>query len=469
MLLGVALALSLNAAAFGQEELVRFQKQLEQIQRDTRTMITPDLPIDQRAFIDGGGYLSEYFFAIDDFNGRTHVLRQTDLNLYGRVNIDGVHQFFVRGHVAYQDFDKNDSFNGKGDQTVGPFLERAIYRFDLARYYGAYEGETIDYNLTLDAGRQLIHWANGLVLSQDIDGGVVTGTWGKFSLQAIGGRTDPHQVDIDSSRPAFDNHTKRDFFGAMATYDLTVDHHPFVYGLVQQDRNGDEVGANGGRFDYNTYYVGFGSTGSLFDNVVYGLEAAYEGGSGLSSADFGVPQTEEDVSAFAADARVDYLFNDEHNSRLSAEVVIATGDNDRLFSTNNTVGGNKPGTTDNAFNGFGLINTGLAFAPTVSNLAMLRVGASTYPIRDTDWFHKLQVGVDLFFYNELTPSAPGSQPERRGSNAWLGFEADFYANWQITSDLSVALRYGVFMPDSGTLASDSDFRHFFFSGLTLAF
>ena len=38
------------------------------------------------------------------------------------------------------------------------------------------------------------------------------------------------------------------------------------------------------RYNYNSYYFGFGSTGGLTDRLLYGVEAVYEGGTSLSNS-----------------------------------------------------------------------------------------------------------------------------------------------------------------------------------------
>src|SRR5262249_22646619 len=160
-----------------------------------------------------------------------------------------------------------------------------------------------------------------------------------------------------------------------------------------------------------------GSTGSLGDKLVYGLEGTFEGGSGLSNSIdvvsgsvMQLPQHREPIMALAADGRLDYLFNDSHRTPAPAGVILARGDSDRSQSgrgaTNSTFFGNRGGTHDNAFNGFGLLNTGLAFAPSVSNLVITRIGASTQPLNDFALFRKLDFGADFFLYNKMTQDAP---------------------------------------------------------------
>src|SRR5690349_15289325 len=100
---GVAsLAAALPARA--QAELERFQRQLEQIQRDTRTRVDQNVPADQRTLFDYGGYLSLNYLSLDDQNGDNHVLRQYDLVGYTSLNLDGVHQFYASVRGSYRDF-----------------------------------------------------------------------------------------------------------------------------------------------------------------------------------------------------------------------------------------------------------------------------------------------------------------------------------------------------------------------------
>ena len=464
----------LSNSAVAQVSLDRFERQLEQIRRDTRLLVDENVPAEQRALFDYGAYASFYFFAIDHpTTNRTHILRQTDLNGWARVNIDGVHQFFLRGRVGYQDFNAGDSFDGDGDDWVDPTIDRGVYRFDLRRAMEAYNGESPDYNFTLQAGRQLVHWANGLVLSTDIDGGVLGFEYGPATLEVLAGRTREDQVDIDSSRPNFDDEMRRNFYGAMLSVSLDDNkHRPFIYGLVQDDDNANEVVTTLGttRYDYNSYYIGLGSTGRITEFLGYGVEFAYEGGDTLSSAFNSnavvAPQTRDDIEAWALDARLDYYLHDEAGTQFSGEVLLASGDDDRVTHTTNTFGGNSPGTTDEAFNAFGLIDTGLSFAPNTSNLFMIRLGASTYPFRGSSFFRRLQVGTNVYIFNKLDSGAPID--ETTTSDAYLGFETDFFANWQVTSDLALSLRYGVFFPGDA-MPSGLDARHFLFTGVTMSF
>jgi hypothetical protein len=484
-LIGAALALVLCAAmssvAYAQQDLERFQRQLEQIRRDTILEVNPNVPLDQRTFVDYGAYVTVGYLTLDDNVDENHVLRQYELFPYFRFNIDGAHEFFFRGRVGWRDFNDGDSFDGRGDERIDPDLDAGYYRFDLARSRAAYQGEQIDFNLIVKGGRDLVYWANGLVLSQDIDGVTVDFTWrNDVMLSVVAGVTPTRTVDFDASRPKFDYNTRRGFYGATLSKALG-EHRPYVYGLIQRDYNNDDPLVQGPvvtNFDYDSYYLGAGSTGTFGNRLLYELEVVHEGGTGLSNSFEGdsifispIEQTEEDIDAWAADVRVDYLLADVRRSRFTSEFIIASGDDDRVLSTSDTFGGNTPGTDDNAFNGMGLLNTGLAFAPQVSNLTSFRLGYSTFPFADGGGvMSRIQFGTDWFLFYRTDDDAVIDEPllESSDGESFLGWEPDVFVNWQITSDVTLSVRYGIFFPNDDVFESDEP-RHFFYTGVTYAF
>jgi len=475
------------ASASAQQNAERFERTLEQIQRDSAIRRADAIPLEQRALFDYGAYLSLGYFSIDDRNHDNHILRQYELFPYARLSLDGAQEFFFRGRLGYRDFNDRDSFDGRGDAVIDPDLDRGYYRFDLSRAQTSGRGApSPDYNIVFEAGRDLAYWANGLVLAQTIDGAFFNLSNRGIELDLIAGITPTRTVDFDASRPSFDYNTRRGFFGGALSAHIGT-HHPFVYFLSQLDYNRDELlrVATGDpanpidtRFSYNSFYLGMGSTGALNDRLTYGVEFVLEGGRALSNSyelvgsgptssgiPNPVPQREEWIRAYAADLKCDYLLTDTRKTRLSAEFFLASGDHDRQ-STSETFGGNRPGTVDHAFNAFGLLNTGLAFAPQVSNLLALRVGASTFPIQTAGPLQRLQLGTDLFVFAKFNRGAPIDEPST--DNRYLGFEPDFFLNWQITNDVSFTTRYAIFFPGSGVVADEHP-RQVFFIGVTYAF
>jgi hypothetical protein len=69
-------------------------------------------------------------------------------------------------------------------------------------------------------------------------------------------------------------------------------------------------------------------------------------------------------------------------------------------------------------------------------------------------------------YNKLDSHAPIDEPTF--DKSYLGFEPDIFINWQVTSDVTIALRYGIFFPGSA-IVSDDDPRQFIGAGVTYAF
>lgn len=456
-------------------------KDLEQYQLDMRFRADETVPPGQRLLLDYGAYITYSYLSVDDSTGNNHGLREGDLFAYLRANLDGAQEFFVRTRIGFRDFNPGDDFVAPNNyQSIGFDLDRGYYRLDLSRYNAAYGKNVLGLNGTsgnvvLEGGRDLVYWANGLVMAQVIDGVMVDLSRDGLDLQVIAGVTPVRTVDFDTSRPSFYYNTRRGFFGGMIS-EQVGSVRPFFYGLVQRDYNSRNELIEGPldtRFSYNSYYIGTGASGPLSDRLRYSVEAAFEGGNGLSNSfvlspiggALPVPQTRDPIDAYAVDARLDYAFAGTHQSRVGAELILASGDSDR-GSSSTTFNGNKPGTRDLAFNSFGLLNTGLAFAPQVSNLLALRLGGSTFPLPDTELFRRLQFGTDFFIVGKLERHAPIDEPTR--DHRYLGVEPDFYLNWQPTSDLTIALRYGVFVPSSRNFTRDAA-RQFFYATVTYGF
>jgi hypothetical protein len=451
-------------------------QELQRLELDTRYRVNTEVPPTERALIDYGGYFTFNYLSLDDSERDNHVLRQYDIVGYTRVQFDAANEFFLRARTGYRDFNDQDSFDGRGDEIIDPDLDRAYYRFDLNAYRAAYGKQQQDLDFVFKGGRDLAYWANGLVLGQVLDGITVDLNHPIANLELLAGVTITRTVDFDPSRPAFDHNTRRGFYGAMISKTI-AGQTPFVYGLIQRDYNThydeQDLGDIHTKFDYNSYYIGLGSTGNIGDRLRYSAEAAFELGNTLSNsfqiangALVSVPQSRDSIEAFALDAKLDYLMPEFHNTRLSLEAIYATGDPDRGV-TNATFNGNRPETRDLAFNSFGLVNTGLAFAPAVSNITAFRLGASTFPFTGTEALRRFQIGADFFVYLKSRENAPIDETTIAGER-YLGVEPDVYLNWQVASDITLALRYGVFFPNSSAFPIN-DTRQFIYAGVTFAF
>ncbi|MFM9957081.1 MAG: alginate export family protein [Phycisphaerales bacterium] len=453
----------------------QLERAIRSADQSWRLMVDPNLDIAERSQLDVGGSFSFFFLNLNDSDGNHRRLIQPEFQLYGRASIDGVHNFFVRGRFQYRDFSPGDSFDDRGDRWTTPFLDRYVYEYDHAASVRAYQGKTSDWNFNIKVGRQFVDWGEGLVLSEALYAVRPTLTFGRWEVQALAGVTpaDRSITDFDSTRAGFDDDTKRGYFGGLVGYRFQNANRLFGYFLHMQDFNDDSdprdsfapLNLGDVDFEYNANYAGIGFEGTIGRNFVWLGEATYQFGSNQSDPLQG-DQSSEDISAWAGRLMGTYLLLDPWQTRLQGEFLIASGDDDRLTTTSGTIGGNKPGTDDNAFNSLGFVNTGLAFSPTLSNLITARVGIATFPFNSIQAFEQLQLGVDFLIHSKYESDAPIE--EETTDDSYLGSEVDFSVNYRITSDLAAIFRYGVFFPGEA-IATETEVRHFIFTGFTLSF
>ena len=102
----------------------------------------------------------------------------------------------------------------------------------------------------------------------------------------------------------------------------------------------------------------------------------------------------------------------------------------------------------------------------MSNLLAVRLGAATFPLPEHALFQRLQLGTDFFVFSKFLKNAPIDEPT--GDQRFLGVEPDLYLNWQVSSDVTFALRYGIFFPSERNFTRD-DSRQFLYAGLTFSF
>ncbi|MGA2499775.1 MAG: hypothetical protein ABSH20_18725, partial [Tepidisphaeraceae bacterium] len=278
--------LAIGLPVLAQSSVDKFARQLQMIQQQTRDRVNPEVPPEQRARIDYGGYFSTSFLAVDDTQQNTHLLVQPDLITYFRLNFDGAHEIFFRARASARIFEGGDSFDTHGDTQMA-VVEQAYYRFNLGRFQ-ATQGQTPGRNdFTITGGRQFVLWANGLILGQYLDGITSEITLGNLDVSLLAGVTVGQlTVDFDNSRRSFDDHTHRGFYGGMVSTQIG-NHKPFLYGMIQRDYNDDDpltVGSVTTDFEYTSWYIGAGINGSFGDHLVYSTEMVYEGGDTLSNS-----------------------------------------------------------------------------------------------------------------------------------------------------------------------------------------
>jgi hypothetical protein len=147
------------------------QRQIERVLRSVEgggtftPTIDTGLTLWERTQFDYGGSLAFSYLSLNQAGGNSVSLLQPEADVYGRLNIDGVHGFFVLAQMTFHEFSPGDSFDGRGDRWIEPFLTRYWYEFDLRRAMDVYQHTDTDSNLNIRAGRQFIDWGGGLALS----------------------------------------------------------------------------------------------------------------------------------------------------------------------------------------------------------------------------------------------------------------------------------------------------------------
>lgn len=440
-----------------------FVNQQRAIDQQLWDQIDQEAPAAQRVGFDYGGWYSFHLFLYDDGLNSSRTFRRNDLRLWGRLTLDrGAHEFYVRGRMSYLDFNTGDSYDGNDDDWEGPNLERGYYQFNLARAMEAYAQRTPDYNLRVKIGRDLVKFGTGYAMWTRLDHVLVRGEYRNVELTGLVGRTVGSTPDFDQSRPL--DRSRRAFFGVQAKYLGFDRHEPFVYALWQRDHNRETIPEPLQEYDYDSFYVGLGSQGEIVDNLRYSTEWVYESGHDYGHRRF---ISKDVIRAWAFDTELEYLFNVPTSPRVSLEYMFASGDPDRLGSPTDTVGGNRGNRLDRSFVGFGWRDTGLSFAPALSNVHIWRTGASFFPFQNHDWLRRLELGTDWFLYYKNHRQGAVSDPTADLPSGYLGWEMDYFANWAITTDLAWTTRYGIFFP--GQAFSDQTTRTFFLVGVTWSF
>ncbi len=461
---GLLVLAGVAAPAAGQvRDTDAFLNQQRLIENQVRDALNRELPAEQKIDLDYGGWYSFYTFLWDDGIESSRTFRQHDVRLWSSASFDeGAHQFYGRLKLQFQDFNHGDSYDRDEDDVVGPDLDRGFYQFDLRRAMHAYAGERIDWNLKVKVGRDLVEFGTGYALSTPMDHILITGQFKDIEVVGLGGMGVRSENDIDRSRPNSGD-SERNFWGTQISYTGFQRHRPFVYAFWNKDQKSTPPWVALQRYDYDTWYVGMGSTGELLRNLRYGTELVFEGGDTYGDSNV---WGKDDVEAWAFDTSLEYLWQKPMKPKVGAEYMFASGDGDRRYSPTDTRGGNRRG-NDNSFIGFGWRDTGIAFAPRLSNLHAWRLGGSFKPLESVEALRQLELGTDWFLYAKNKRDGAISDYTADERSGYLGWEMDYFINWRITSDVAWTTRFGTFFP--GQAFSDQTTRTFLMTGVTWSF
>jgi len=461
-----ALAAFPASAQSGAQRMERLEQALNEV-LEQRYEPTEGRTFAETTRIDYGVYTTVSEIWTDAANGDTRQLTQVDARFWIQAQSGG-HTGFARARLLYQWFDEGDSWWSEDEGFRYPIMDRWWYAFNSRRHAQATTGTSPDIAFDTRIGRQLITWGTGLSLYRTLYAARIALDTSATRVEAMVGVTPSADfVDFDGTRPGYTSDTDRTFWGVIADYRNWINHRPFIAFLQQIDNN-DTTLPGGGRYEYNSSYASLGSTGQITSLVFYRAEVIYEFGDSISDLLGSFPQTQDDISAWAL--KLEFIYTPRpltslEDFRFEFEVLLGTGDSDRGHSAH-TIDGNRSGTNDNAFNSFGFYNTGLVLGLDISNLVSVRIGPRWRPASRTSAGSKFSLGFDFYFFAKLDSDAPISVISVPGES-YVGFETDLIATWQITSDLALDGRYGIFIP--GDAFPGSQALHFLYLGFSYGF
>jgi hypothetical protein len=491
-ILAALLALWLAPLAAAQNASVlaeNLQRQLNVEDAQFRQSFFANTPIADRLLLDGGGTARFGFSIIDNARSQEQLQYTYDLRMFMRAELDGAFRFFGRLRFLYDNWEYTGTLglgpDPREDGWQWPIGEIYWGEFDLAGLVQSRQGKRpADFNLIVRGGRNYVIWAQGLVFSNYAYALETELKLGDLTITGMLAESAGYDtVDWDTSRPGYDTDTSRLFSGAKLEWTGIAGHRPYAYYLWQQDMNGGQQATLfptspfpvPTTFDYNSGYVGFGSSGSMGPQIVYRSEFAWEYGSTLSdpldptSLTLTQPQVTNDISAGAGVVGFTWLARDAGDTRADAQFLAGTGSSARLDS-GTTFGGIAPGATDHSFNSLGYINTGLALSPEPANLFCPSLGVSSNLLPTHSLFSELRIGVTGFLFMKMDNDAPLSVLTVPGGSNLVGGEVDVLLDWRISSDLNLNIRYGIFLPNTSVFfPGEGGARDFFYSGLTYAF
>jgi hypothetical protein len=474
-----------NAAALAEN----IQRQLNVEDTEFRQSFFANTPIADRLLLEAGGTFRFAYSLIDNARSQEQQVYTPDLRLFLRAELDGGFRFFGRLRFQYNDWEYTGTAglgpDPREDGWQWPVGEIYWGTFDLAGFTESRTGrKSVDSNLIIQGGRNYVIWAQGLVLSNYVyalQADLILGDLGITGILANSAGYDT--VDWDTSRPGYDTDTSRLFSGGKLEWRGIAGHRPYAYYLWQNDLNGGQQATLGTStfpipttFQYNSGYVGAGSTGSIGANMIYRSEFAWEYGTTLSDpldptnlVTLSQPQVENQISAVAGVVGLTWLARDAGDTRLDFQALAGSGSSERLES-GTTFAGIAPGATDHSFNSLGYINTGLALAPEPANLFCPSLGLSSNLLPSSDFLSEFRVGVNGYLFTRIQNDAPISIQTRLNGSNLIGGEIDAIFDWRISSDVNLNVRYGIFMPNTSVFfPGEGGARDFVYAGVTYAF
>lgn len=376
----------------------------------------------------------------------------SELRLWSRVWLRDGSNAHVRLRAVGYDFGTPPGFSA-------PRLPNRGFDLDLAYV------DTKLLGVSHRIGRQYIRYGGGLVLAGTLDAVRSYRQRGNFGINGFFGKNKPQELDLDPNIGG----PHRIFNGLDVTYQRADDSKLFAYILTERDKSAQPAGISvaGQAFHYDSDYVGLGLDGRFSGHVDYHVEGIYQQGESFALG-AGAAARPNDIRAHAGLGTLTYHDDRPMRPVLTAEYLFGSGDSGRLPGVS-TVSANTPGRDDGNFLGFGRYDLGIALNPRLSNLRVLRLGASAKPWDDSPDFEDLTVGGKLSFYRKDDATGGISDPQATLPSDDVGEALDLFLGWRFFSDLAWTLQYGRFYPGAAYAAGAADSTRTLYSNVTWSF
>ncbi len=449
-------------SAFAQSLQEAQKVRIQRLQLEAQRVFDLRRTMAQRYLWDWGG--SETFtfstyddpVLIDDTNVRhkRRTMKSNNFNLWGNLNLDDIHNFYVRLKGEHIDYNRGDQYRSTENQlkwNLEEGLDEGSYAINIDKAVEKYFKYSMPLQLGLTAGRFTTSLGSQLAYTKKTNGVQLDGQNKWVGFKVFGARNLIDEENVDFSVPGFRS-SRRYFFGAEVSYKGFKKHVPYLFALIQEDHSGENIEDLGQDYEYDSRYYGIGSRGQITNSLYYSIEGIMEDGKSYPEAGTatdgtglaGSPDTEH-IDAWALAAFIHYSFNVVTHPNLSAGYAFGTGDSDRSAKVVTTTPGNREGTTDRNFLNFGYIDTGLSLAPRLSNLQMIKFGLSMTPL---EYVKKRNVKLDanFFLFRKDKKEAEISDNRAVWPRRNIGKELDISVVWNVFSDLNVSVDYGRFYP-----------------------
>jgi len=421
-----------------QEKLSEIKRADEEVREKLQKSETITKKV-KKIIFEYGGWLSSYFWRYEDKDSRkdntlTRNIYYQTMRLWTKATILEKHLIYLRIKNSYISVrDTAAQYHGIRDDYDGPHVELAYINASLSK------------PINLILGRQNFYLGKGIVYNRIHDGVQIVASYPSVNLKAFSAKTKPHEHHLDFSLPSYDKRGWQFFNGFELALAKNKNFIPYIYFLSEKDHPKEEPEDTTQDYNYDARYHGIGIKGTSPQNFLWSFEVIKELGKSFTDSYSTDPQ-KKNIDAWASVISAKYSFQCNTHPAVDFEYAWGQGDKDRQSTTNTAAGGNING-DDHNFQYFGYYFNGYRLDTRLSNIHIYKLGFSFAPLEKLKLGKNTLIGTKFFvFRKDKKQAAIYEDTPASESNRDIGKEADFYLYWLINPQLTLAIRYGVFLP-----------------------